>query len=178
MKKYRILAAAGTDQPGVVHLVSDFLYGHGCNMEDSRMAVLGGRFSLIALFSGEEGEVAAVERDLGAFAARAGLRTLLEEAVDPQAHRPAPGLAVRLELVAMDAPGIMVQLTGVLRDFRVNIESLDAHLSSAPSSETTVSSVKMKVRVPPDVVLAELKDALQELASRINLDVLFQPVQE
>lgn len=178
MKKYRILAAAGTDQPGIVYRVSEFLYGHGCNMEDSRMAMLGGRFSLITLFSGEEGEVAAVERDLGSFASENGLRTLLDEAVDPLQHRAEPGLPVRLELVAMDAPGIMVQLASVLKEHRVNIESLDAHLSPAPASETTVSSVKMKVRVPQDVSLAELKESVQELACRINLDVLFQPVQE
>jgi glycine cleavage system regulatory protein len=80
--------------------------------------------------------------------------------------------------VAMDAPGIMVQLANVLHRYRVNIETLDSHISPAPTSGATVFSIKMKVTVPQDVSLNEVKDALNKLAGQINLDILFQPVHE
>jgi len=142
------------------------------------MAVLGGQFSLMMLFSGDDRNIQSLERELPEFSQRTSLQTLLAEALDPTEYRKEPALPVRLEVVAMDAPGIMVQLAQVLQDHRVNIESLDAHLSPAPSSGTTVSAVKMKVSVPQDVALVEVKEALTRLASRINLDVVFQPVQE
>jgi len=65
-----------------------------------------------------------------------------------------------------------------LDKYRVNIEELDSHLSPAPTNGTTISSLKMKVSVPQGVALKEVKKDLYELAGRMNLDVIFKPVQE
>ncbi|MBW1807405.1 MAG: hypothetical protein JRJ19_07320 [Deltaproteobacteria bacterium] len=178
MKLYRILSATGNDRPGIVHQVSQYVFDHHCNMEDSRMAVLGGQFSLMMLFAGEEQNITSLENDLAGFQEESSLKASLRNAVDPKECRSEPALPVRLEVVAMDAPGIMVQIAKILDKYRVNVETLDARLSPAPTSGTTVSSIKMKVAVPQKVSLKEVKDAMTDLGSRINLDVVFQPVQE
>ncbi len=178
MREYRILFASGPDGPGIVYQVSKFLFEHGCNMEDSRMAVLGGQFALMMLFSGPSGDVAKLEGDLGRFQEASGLRAQLLPARAPTEVEREPTLPVRVELVAMDAPGIMVQLAKILQSKRVNIETLEAHLAPAPASDTTISSVKLKICVPRDVSPVEIKEELTELATNINLDILFQPVQE
>jgi glycine cleavage system transcriptional repressor len=178
MKPYRILSATGADRPGIVHDVSEYLFSHGCNIEDSRMAVLGDQFTLMTLFSGEAEGLEQLEQGLSAFQERAKLSAQLTKAVAPHEYQRVPSLPVRLEVVAMDAPGIMVQLADVLHGYRVNIETLDSHISPAPTSGSTVFSIKMKVTVPQDVSLNEVKNALNNLAGRINLDVLFQPVHE
>ena len=49
MKKFMILFYVGKDRPGIVHDVSTFLFDHGANIEDSRMAAMGGRFSIVML---------------------------------------------------------------------------------------------------------------------------------
>ncbi len=41
---YKVLLAIGLDKPGIVNLVSSFITGRGCNIEDSKMSVMGGRF--------------------------------------------------------------------------------------------------------------------------------------
>ena len=51
MKKYMILTCVGKDRPGIVDDISTMLYEHNANIEDSRMAVMGGRFSVMILFS-------------------------------------------------------------------------------------------------------------------------------
>ena len=178
MKEYRILSATGADRPGIVHDVSELLFSHGCNIEDSRMAVLGDQFTLMTLFSGEAQGLLKLEEELPAFRERAKLSALLTKAVAPHEYKRAPSLPVRLEVVAMDAPGILVQLANVLHSYRVNIETLDSHISPAPTSGSTVFSIKMKVTVPQDVSLNEVKGALNNLAGQINLDILFQPVHE
>jgi glycine cleavage system transcriptional repressor len=178
MKEYRIISATGADRPGIVRDVSEYLFAHGCNIEDSRMAVLGDQFTLMTLFAGEEDDLAGIEQDLASFQERAKLSALLTKAVAPHEYKRAPSLPVRLEVVAMDAPGIMVQLANVLQSFGVNIETLDSHVSLAPTSGATVFSIKMKVAVPQDVSLNEVKGALNNLADQINLDILFQPVLE
>lgn len=178
MKEYRILSATGADRPGIVHDVSEYLFSHGCNIEDSRMAVLGDQFTLMTLFSGEAEGLAKLEQGLTRFQEQARLSALLTGAVAPHEYKRVPSLPVRLEVVAMDAPGIMVQLANVLHGYGVNIETLDSHISPAPTSGATVFSIKMKVAVPQEVSLNEVKSALSNLAGQINLDILFQPVLE
>jgi glycine cleavage system regulatory protein len=106
------------------------------------------------------------------------LQAFIAEAIDPHKYEREPALPVRLEVVAMDAPGITVKVADVLHRHQVNIENLDARLSPAPSSGSMVFSLKMKVTVPQGVSLAEVKNDLTRLASDINLDVVFQPVHE
>ena len=84
MMCYRILSATGKDRPGIVFQVSQFLFEHRCNMADSRMAVLGGQFSLMLLFSGMEDDVRGLEEGLDDFQQKCGLRALLLPAADPQ----------------------------------------------------------------------------------------------
>ncbi len=178
MRQYRILSAAGADRPGIVHDVSEFLFSHGCNIEDSRMAVLGDQFTLMTLFSGEADGLSRLEQGLSEFQDRAKLSAFLTTAVAPHEYQRVPSLPVRLEVVAMDAPGIMVQLADLLHSYGVNIETLDSHVSPAPTSGAMVFSIKMKATVPQDVSLSEVKSALNNLAGKINLDILFQPVLE
>lgn len=178
MKQYRLLFASGPDGPGIVHRVSKYLFEQGCNLEDSRMAVLGGQFALMLLFSGEAHDLSKIEGDLARFQEELGLKAQLLPALAPAEVTREPALPVRVELVAMDAPGILVQLTEILQRMRVNIESLEAHLAPAPASGTTISSVKLKIAVPRDVSPVEVKEELISLANQINVDILFQPVQE
>ena len=46
MKKHMILFSVGKDRPGIVDDVSTLLFERGANIEDSRMAAMGGRFSI------------------------------------------------------------------------------------------------------------------------------------
>ena len=53
-KDHLILTAIGPDQVGLVQKISEFISRHGCNIEDSKMAVFAGEFALIVLLSGQE----------------------------------------------------------------------------------------------------------------------------
>src|SRR4029077_1798715 len=54
-QEHLILTAVGADQVGLVEKISEFIARHGCNIEDSKMAVFCGEFALIILISGESG---------------------------------------------------------------------------------------------------------------------------
>ena len=65
MKKFMILFSVAKDRPGIVHDVSTFLFEHGANIEDSRMAAMGGRFSIMTLFSCSLEQFGAIQGGLG-----------------------------------------------------------------------------------------------------------------
>ena len=82
MKKYMILFSVGKDRPGIVDDVSTLPFERGANIEDSRMAVMGRRFSIMTLFSCSVDQlenISAGLNDLG----KLGLETSLHEAEDP-----------------------------------------------------------------------------------------------
>ena len=49
---YLALTASGEDQVGLVERFTARILDAGCNIEESRMAVLGGQFSILMLVSG------------------------------------------------------------------------------------------------------------------------------
>ncbi len=46
MREGLIISAIGRDRPGIVDRLSGAIFRNGCNLEDSRMAILGGEFAL------------------------------------------------------------------------------------------------------------------------------------
>ena len=64
MKKYMILFSIGKDRPGIVDDVSSFLFERGANIEDSRMAALGGCFSMMTLYSCSSEQADIIKGDL------------------------------------------------------------------------------------------------------------------
>ena len=75
MNKYLVISALGKDRPGIVNLLSQAILEAGCNIQDSRMTVLGGEFALMLLVSGPwnavgklESQTKALEKKLDALA--------------------------------------------------------------------------------------------------------------
>ena len=56
-RNHLILTAVGPDQIGLVEKISEFIARHGCNIEDSKMAVFCGEFALVILISGDSGNL-------------------------------------------------------------------------------------------------------------------------
>jgi len=53
MEKKFIMTAFGTDRPGIVADVTQLIYEHDCNLEDSTMTRLSDEFTMMFLFSGQ-----------------------------------------------------------------------------------------------------------------------------
>ncbi len=73
MSDFAVVTAIGEDRPGLVAAVSRFILECGCNIEDSRMAILGGEFAMLILLSGEPAAVEKVEAGAEALSKKVGL---------------------------------------------------------------------------------------------------------
>jgi glycine cleavage system transcriptional repressor len=145
------------------------------NIEDSRMAVLGGEFALILLASGEESSVKAIQESLPELEKETGLAFSLKPTRTPKKGAPAPALPFHLHATGMDHPGIVHEITKVLHANQINIESLETHTSSAPVSGTPIFSMRCLVSVPASIKIADLRRELEEIAEDLNMDVNFEP---
>src|SRR5215831_10117581 len=101
-ERYLVLSALGPDRPGLVAEVTDYLTERGVNIEDSRMAVLGGDFGIILLVSGGADRIAAVEADHEALSDQTGLSVMLRRTKSPEEHRRAAVIPCVVTAEAID----------------------------------------------------------------------------
>jgi glycine cleavage system transcriptional repressor len=173
MIRYMILFSVGQDRPGIADDISTVLYQGGANIEDSRMAVLGGCFSIMTLFSCTPEKLEAIRNDLQGLA-RLGLDTLLHEAADPTTAPRQPGLPLRIVVTAMDHPGIVQKVVHLLHGHGVNVETLDTEVSRAPLSGAPLFNLTLEATVPVGKGIAKIKGELESLARDMDLDLFFR----
>ncbi len=172
MRQYLILFSAGKDRPGIVDDISTVLYEAGANIEDSRMAVLGGCFSVMTLFSCTARQLEAVRSGLQKLK-KLGLDCFLHEARDPRAAKKRPGIPLRFEVTAMDHPGIVNRFVRLLHVREVNIESLVTQVTRAPLSGAPLFNLTLEATVPASAPIALVKEELEDLAREMNVDLVF-----
>ena len=174
MKSFAVLTASGADRVGIVDDVSSALLEAGCNIEESKMSVLGGEFALIVLVSAPEAGIGALLDALDALGERVGLE-LSARRTGPHAANP-KGRPYRIECVSLDTPGIVHSVTGLLRRRGVNIDELETETTGAPFTGAPMFHMRITAIVPGDVPMSDLRDELARVASAQDLDITVRAI--
>ncbi|MEI9954693.1 MAG: ACT domain-containing protein [Pseudomonadota bacterium] len=167
-KSYLVLTAVGPDRPGLVSEISSMVLAAGANLEDSRMAILGGEFALLVLVSGDEQAMQAVEARGGELGARLGLRLLTKATTSRQAAR--DFLPFQFRVTGVDRPGIVQRVASVLAGHGVNVASLESRLEFAPESGTPMFILEANLQIPSAVALADLRRQLSSACEEESWD--------
>lgn len=173
LKKYMILFLVGKDRPGIVDDVATLLFRAGANIEDSRMAVMGGCFSIMTLFSCTDEQLKDIRADMKSLE-DLGLETFLHKAEDPSAIPKRAELPLKIELTAMDHPGIVQKVVNTLRQHDINIQSMNTEITRAPLSGAPMFELNLEAAVPAEKPIAKVKDEISRLAAEMNLDLHFK----
>lgn len=171
------LSAIGRDRPGIVAGVSGALLRQGANIEDSRMAILGGNFTMMLIVSTPEGADAdALRRELHETGAELGLAalTLEDVAAEHGFIRPEPSHVVTV--YGADHPGIVHSVASTLAAAGVNVVDVATHLL-AEEGEQSVYAMMMEVDLPAALDPERLEAELRETADREHLDVSVRAVE-
>lgn len=171
-KRLVVLTAVGSDRPGLVSELSTLIHDHGANIEDSRMAILGGEFALVLLFSGTADAVREVQRASAPVGDRLGLSLFFKQTA---ASAPKQALAYRLRVSGLDHPGIVQRVSTVLSRFDINVASLDTAVVHAPMTGTPTFVLEADIDVPPTVPVTEAREALLTSCAEANLDCVLEP---
>lgn len=173
MKQFKILFLIGKDRPGVVDDVSTILYDHGANIEDSRMAALGGRFSIMTLFSCEENRLNEINTAL-AVLSKKGFETSLHDAQDPVSASGKASMPLKVEIQAMDHPGIVKEIVHLLHQYNTNIVSLNTRVVHAPLTGSPLFNMILEASIPEGTSITKVKSAISNLSMDMDLDLNFQ----
>jgi glycine cleavage system transcriptional repressor len=172
-KKYLVLSALGKDRPGIVNLLSRAIFDAGCNIEDSRMTVLGGEFSLMLLVSGAWNEIAKLEAQIKPSAVKLDL-TLLCKQTEPRAVK-ATMVPYVVDVVSMDHPGIVHDIAEFFSTRQINIEDLNTWTYAAAHTGTPMFSLNMTISIPADTHIGQLREEFMRFCDALNLDGTLEP---
>lgn len=172
-KVFKVLTAVGRDRPGLVSGISALIHSSGANLEDSRMAILGGEFALVLLFSGQPDTVQRVVEGARSMAKELGLDIGVKDTEHQRSARDV--LRYDLTVSGLDHPGIVHTVTGALAQREVNVASLQSRVVNLPLSGTPNFELEVEVEVPPSLSVAEIEQAIAEVCARENLEFSFEP---
>lgn len=168
------LAAIGKDRPGIVATVARVLYERGCNIEDSSMTMLRGNFAIMLVLASPDGMVADdLDEALRPVCVELGL-TFSVLAVEDRDTHPHPSHI--LTVYGADRPGILYRVSELLATAGVNITDLDSRLVGG--EHNPVYALMLELALPPQKDVAHLRDDLQQVASKMDVDLTLRPLED
>lgn len=168
-KENLILTAVGPDKVGLVETISEFIFKHGCNIEDSKMAVFCGEFALILLISGDGRALQNVAQGYHELEDLTGLS--LSVKILSQRKPLEVSLPYKLSASCMDHPGVVYRLSGILSRLGINIESMETKTYAAPVTGTPIFRLEAEISVPAKLKIDTLRERLNEFAREENIEM-------
>jgi glycine cleavage system regulatory protein len=165
-----VLTVIAPDQPGLVERVAQCIAAHGGNWLESRMSRMAGQFAgILRVAVPAEGYDELVE-GLQGLAAH-GIRVMLAESgIEP----PCTWKPILLDLVGNDRPGIVRDITRLLSEQGVNVESLVTEVKPAPMSSEPLFHAEAVLAVPLTLSLDVLQKRLEALADDLMVELDLQ----
>jgi glycine cleavage system transcriptional repressor len=173
-REHLILTAIGPDRVGLVEKISEFISRHGCNIEDSKMAVFCGEFAVIILITGDGAGLVKLARDSREIESETGLSISIKTPLPRKSGE--FSLPYKLTASCMDHPGIVYQISTVLRDLGINIESMETKTYSAPVSGTPLFQLEAALAVPAHANINRLRERFAEIQREQNIDIDLTPL--
>jgi glycine cleavage system transcriptional repressor len=169
-----VLSAIGGDRPGIIEELSRAVHECGCNILDSRMAVLGGDFALLLQMDGNWNTLAKLEDQLPGLEARLDLKITSHRTQQASPSRDLMPYAV--EVVALDQPGIVHHLARFFSQRKINIQEMMTSSYPAAHSGTPMFSVHLRIDIRGNIRVSELREEFAEFCDNLNLDAVIEPV--
>ncbi|WP_294541383.1 ACT domain-containing protein [uncultured Rhodoblastus sp.] len=167
MQIHLVLTVIGRDRPGLVSRLAETVAAGGGNWLDTRMARLSGQFAGMLLVSIAPEKADALVESLRKLDAQ-GLRFIIEKCDAPAQIG---GRTLRLDLVGLDRPGIIRDISQVLAAHNVSIAELESECVSGSFSGEAMFKANARLTLPDDLPVELLRQHLEELADELMVDL-------
>jgi glycine cleavage system transcriptional repressor len=167
---YLALSALGPDKKGLVAALTAYVAERRGNIEESRMAILGGEFGILMLIRAPQEAAKKLADDTSKLAAETGLHVRLVQTKSPAEHRQSAA-PYRVVADAVDNEGIIHRITETCARHGINVVDLESESYPAPVTATPLFRMNALIDVPQTVKVGELRTALFELAEQSGIDL-------
>ena len=173
MRKQLVLTASGHDRVGVVEEISELILRYEGNVEASRMVRLGGDLAMLMFVTAPEDKIDDLRAALSEIHyARYDIHTRLSEVVEPEETS---AVSCAITVLGADHMGIIHQVSRYLADQGINIETMTTEVVAAPMSGTPLFTMSAMVKVPPQLEIEDLREALVFIGDDLGVDTKVFP---
>lgn len=170
MRNHLLVSAVGEDRPGIVAHLTEVFVKNGANLEESRMAVLGGEFAVIVLVTVEADAASGLTKELEGLK-NEGLSVTVKSTVPVNRERFAGHSTYTIAVRGADHEGIVHRISMFLRDRGINIQSVETGITNAPETGSPLFNMTAVVQVPGSITVDELKKNLNAIGNEECVDV-------
>jgi glycine cleavage system transcriptional repressor len=169
-KTYLVITVVGPDKQGTVASITKVTSEHRANIEESRMARLGGEFAVIMLVSLPESDQAGLMDGLKALETQ-GL-SVFSKATNLARLAMLEGyVPYEVFVYGADHEGIVHQVAEYMATEGINIETADTQVTKAPLTGTPLFSMRAIVQAPPSLSLHQLRAKLNDVGDSLCVDI-------
>ena len=173
MSEQLVITALGDDRPGIVDEMSNALFRHNLNIEDSRMSVLGGEFAVLLLVSGEQAAIDDFVADTASLEQSLNMKIMVKATRSTGSKQAMVPYTV--EVVAIDHPGIVHKLASFFSSRQINIVDLHTERYAAAHTATPMFAVNLTIGIPAEMSIKALRDEFINMCDELNLDASMTP---
>jgi glycine cleavage system transcriptional repressor len=168
MRKQLVLTASGPDRVGIVEKMTELLLKFDGNVESSRMMRLGGDFAMLMFITAPEDRIEDLRDALSDFHyASFDVHTRLSEVSEPKKDE---GIPCAVTVLGADHMGIIHQIARYLSEQGLNLESVTTEVVAAPMSGSPLFTMSAVVKVPPQLEVDDLREALEFIGNEMGVD--------
>lgn len=174
MTNYLVISVLGDDRQGLVEKISNTVLDYECNIENSRVSVLGATFAMMLLVRGRWNNLAKLETALAALEKQLELTITARRT---EARKPdSQCMPYSVDVVALDHPGILTQLSSFFATRKINIHEMVASIYTSVHTGTPMASIHLDIDVPARIHIAALREEFLDLCDERNLDGVLEPL--
>lgn len=160
-----VMSVSGPDRPGIIKSVAEAVKEHDANIEESKMAILGGDFAMIvyvSIPSSDDAEKLAVRirEELNDF-------SISVRETSPPSSEQKPQALWAFSLQGPDHPGIVAAVSEAMVKNGCNVHELETATSSAPFAGYELFSIDGSVSVD-ESKLDQLSNALNKIEDQFG----------
>jgi glycine cleavage system transcriptional repressor len=148
MSKHLVLTLSGHDRVGMVEKISKLVLNHKGNVEESRMARLGGEFAMLMLISVDEESSSTLKESLLGLQ-EDGFKVTLDHTKPTLSEQHSGWLPFKITVNGADHEGIVHRVTQHLANKDITIETMETHIKQAPMSGAPLFIMEGVVLVSP-----------------------------
>ncbi len=170
MTKNLVVTLVGKDEIGIVEKVTNIILKYHGNILESKMARLGGEFTMMLEIAVESAEMETLETTISKLEDH-GYKVFYKETEAPDSNKFDGWLPYEIVVSGADHKGIINNVTHQLAKNGMNIESIDTITKSAPMSGTRLFNMTAVVMAPPGKSIHSWAEEIDEVAHEMNVDI-------
>lgn len=174
MRKHLVMTLVGPDHVGIVDKVTKKILEFHGNIEESRMARLGGEFSMLLLISITEENRDNLTAALNALQDE-NFQVFIRETKSDAATKYSGWLPYRVIISGADNEGIINSISHHLAASGINVESAETNTAAAPMSGTLLFTMTAIILTPPSLTYNKWREPLEEIGDRMNVSIEVSP---